>query len=159
MSVHHGNFPRLRGTPMDNHLVSAVGEVVCNIRSVREIVRGALFDGVLLVPAQIINSLKPWWLQSFMTRQRIGIPQIYYPNMEEPIRRLTAIPHRCSRAPASPADIRIGNGCREGLMYVHVFKEPLNKSCADWRANFCQVKMRNRRNTLCISRFPDKIWR
>ena len=35
---------------MDDHLIFSVGEVVCNVRGVEEIVREILLDDVLLVP-------------------------------------------------------------------------------------------------------------
>ena len=34
---------------MDDHVVAAIGEVVCNVRRVQEVVREVLLDDVLLV--------------------------------------------------------------------------------------------------------------
>ena len=48
--IHHRDAPRLGMVLVDNHLVFAVGEVICNIGGVQEIIREILLDHMLLIP-------------------------------------------------------------------------------------------------------------
>ena len=48
--IHHRNAPRLGMVLVDNHLVFAVGEVICNVGGVQEIIRKILLDHMLLIP-------------------------------------------------------------------------------------------------------------
>ena len=48
-SVHDCYLPGLRCVAVDDHIISAVGEIVCNVRGVQEVVREVLLDDVLLV--------------------------------------------------------------------------------------------------------------
>lgn len=47
--VYYRNLPRFGGVVVDGHLIAAIGEVVCNVRSVQEIVCEVLLDDVLLI--------------------------------------------------------------------------------------------------------------
>ena len=47
--VHHGDLPALGIVPVDDHLVSAVGEVEGDVRGVQKIVRKIFLDDMLLV--------------------------------------------------------------------------------------------------------------
>lgn len=47
--VHHRDLPGLGGVVVDRHIAAAIGEVVCNVRGVQEVVREVLLDDMLLV--------------------------------------------------------------------------------------------------------------
>ena len=73
--VYHRDLPRLGGTVVDRHLTASVGEAVCNVRCVQEVVRKVLLDVVLFV-----TRADDEFVKAVVTVQFYDVPQDRYPN-------------------------------------------------------------------------------